>query len=363
VPNLYPLAKAALFRLPAETAHEMVIDGLSLLPDPAIRAFTKACRVDDPRLHSHHWGIHFTNPVGLAAGFDKSARSFNGLASFGFGFVEVGTITAHPQPGNPRPRVFRLPEDEALLNRMGFNNPGAEAVAQHLAHVRPETVLGINIGKSKVTPIEDAASDYLRSIDLLAPFARYLVINVSSPNTPGLRDLQDAGPLRTLLRAAVERIRSFNPEVRPPILLKLAPDLSDEQVARAVDIAAEEGVAGIIAVNTTISRAGLRTPADRVAALGAGGISGRPVRVRALEVVRLVFRRTEGRLPIIGVGGLFSEADAWEMVRAGASLVQLYTGFIYGGPGIVKRINVGLAERLDRAGVGSIAEVVGADIS
>lgn len=358
MPNLYPLIRAALFRLSAETAHELAVGGLEHLPASARRALAASHRVVDPRLASEVCGIRFENPVGLAAGFDKSARSFNALAALGFGFVEVGTITAHAQPGNPRPRLFRLPEDQALLNRMGFNNPGAEAVARRLARMPVETVLGINIGKSKVTPNEDAAADYLRSIDLLGRFARYLVINVSSPNTPGLRALQDAAPLRALLRAVLARLAASSGRT-PPVMLKLAPDLSDDQIREAVDIAAEEGVAGIVAVNTTISRAGLRTPADRVEALGAGGISGRPVQARALEAVRMIHQRTGGRLPVIGVGGIFTAHDAWQMFCAGASLVQLYTGFIYGGPGIVRQINRELAERLDREGVSSVAELVG----
>jgi dihydroorotate dehydrogenase len=357
VPIPYSLARSALFRLPAETAHELAVDCLEHLPYPVRAAIRHSTRVDDPRLETWLWNIAFPNPVGLAAGFDKSARSFNALGALGFGFVEVGTITALPQPGNPKPRLFRLPADEALLNRMGFNNPGAEAVAQRLAGMRPETILGVNVGKSKVTPLEGAIDDYLRSISLLAPFARYLVINVSSPNTPGLRDLQDAGPLRALLRAVSAELART--EAPPPVLLKLAPDLTDPQLDQAVAIAAEERAAGIVAVNTTISREGLRTPAAEVERLGAGGISGRPVRSRAQEVVARIRRTTEGRMPIIGVGGIFSATDAWDRICAGANLVQLYTGFVYGGPAIVKRINLGIAERLDRTGARSIAEVVG----
>lgn len=357
VPIPYSLTRAALFRLPAETAHELAVGCLEHLPSPARAALRRATSVDDPRLRSRVWGIDFPNPVGLAAGFDKSARSFNSLGALGFGFVEVGTITALPQPGNPRPRVFRLPADEALLNRMGFNNPGAEAVANRLAHARAETILGINVGKSKVTPLDAAIDDYLRSISLLARFARYLVINVSSPNTPGLRDLQDAEPLRALMRAVVSTLARS--EAPPPVLLKLAPDLTDLQMDQAAGIAAEEGVAGIVAVNTTISRTGLRTPPDEVERLGAGGISGRPVGARAIEAVARIRRTTEGRLPIIGVGGIFTAADAWDRICAGASLVQLYTGFVYGGPAVVKRINLGLVERLERAGFRSIEEAVG----
>ncbi|HEX8358557.1 MAG TPA: quinone-dependent dihydroorotate dehydrogenase, partial [Longimicrobium sp.] len=274
-----------------------------------------------------------------------------------FGHVEVGTVTALGQPGNPRPRLFRLPADEALLNRMGFNNPGAEAVAARLARVRAEPVLGINIGKSKAAPLEEATADYLRSFDLLVPFARYVAVNVSSPNTPGLRTLQDAAPLRELLRAlrtrAAERARGGAPV---PLLLKIAPDLTDPQVDEAAAIALEEGMAGIIATNTTISRDGLRTPVDD---LGAGGISGAPVRKRARTVVARIYHQTGGRIPIVGVGGIFDAVDAWKMILAGASLVQVWTGFIYRGPGIARDINRGLLAFLERDGLRSLDEAVG----
>jgi len=242
---------------------------------------------------------------------------------------------------------------------LGFNNPGADAVAARLAAPRAEPVLGINIGKSKITPLDRATDDYLRSVDLLAPYARYLVINVSSPNTPGLRALQDAEPLRELVAAVVGRVRERGGAAPCPVLVKLAPDLSDPQLEEAVQIAVEQGASGIVATNTTISRAGLRTPARRVEALGLGGISGAPVKARALEVVTRIYARTEGKLPIIGVGGIASAEDAWERIRAGASLIQLYTAFIYEGPGLVKRINRGLIARLRREGLGTLAEAVG----
>jgi len=359
VPIPYLLARHLLFQMPAEQAHDLTIRTLSSLPRSARGVVRAACRVADPSLRSRVWGIDFASPVGLAAGLDKSATAFNALAAFGFGFVEVGTITALPQGGNPLPRLFRLPRDGALLNRMGFNNPGAEAVAASLADAPLETVLGINVGKSKATPLESAVGDYLTSLELLERYARYLVINVSSPNTPGLRELQDAGPLRELLAAVAGR-----PMVaggRPPVLLKLAPDLTDPQIDQAVEIAAEEGVAGIIAVNTTVSRDHLRTPAEEVARMGAGGISGRPLKQRAQEVVSRIYSRTGGELPIIGVGGIFTVEDAWERIRSGASLIQLYTGFVYEGPSLVRKINEGLARRLRDAGYGSIAEAVGAE--
>ncbi|HEX5521035.1 MAG TPA: quinone-dependent dihydroorotate dehydrogenase [Longimicrobiaceae bacterium] len=362
----YRLLRPFLYTLPAEAAHEWTTLSLTtaLAPAAVRSAVRRRLEVRDEALHVTRFGIEFPNPVGLAAGFDKSGTAFNALAALGFGAIEIGTVTAHAQPGNPLPRLFRLPADEALLNRMGFNNPGAAAVAERLASTRIEPVLGINLGKSKVTPNEAAAEDYLASLDKLERFARYLVVNVSSPNTPGLRALQDAGPLRALLRALAARARELaaaRGEAPRPILLKIAPDLTDSQIDEAVGIAAEEGAAGIIATNTTISRAGLRTPATTVERLGAGGISGQPLRERALDVVRRIHRRTGAALPIIGVGGIGSAQDAWERIAAGASLIQLYTAFIYRGPTLVRDINLGLLERLHRAGMKSLDEAVGSE--
>ncbi len=362
----YRLLRTLLFSLPAETAHQVATASLrAALATPAARDLSRSrLQVDDPALRVERFGLHFPNPVGLAAGFDKSGESFNALGALGFGFVEIGTVTALAQPGNPRPRLFRLPADGALLNRMGFNNPGAEAVAATLSGTRIEPVLGINLGKSKATPLEEATEDYLRSADLLEPHARYLVVNVSSPNTPGLRALQDAAPLRALLRALRLRVaeRAAARGAEPaPILLKIAPDLTDPQVEEAVGIAEQEGAAGIVATNTTVSREGLRTPAAEVEAMGMGGISGPPVRKRALEVIRLAYRTTGGRLPVVGVGGISGAEDAWRAVRAGASLVQLYTGFVYGGPTLPRDVNRGLAALLRREGMGSLDQAVGID--
>jgi dihydroorotate dehydrogenase len=363
---LYRLVRPALFALPAERVHRLTSAALArTLGSEAVRATVRRrYHIKDAALRVRRWGIEFPNPVGLAAGFDKAGTLFNALAALGFGFVEIGTVTAHAQPGNPAPRLFRLPEDRALLNRLGFNNPGAEAVAARLSRVRIEPVLGINLGKSKVTPLERATDDYLQSLERLQRFARYVVVNVSSPNTPGLRELQDAGPLRHLLRALRRRSEELAREAgaaAPPLLLKIAPDLTDPQVDQAADIAREEGAAGIVATNTTVSRDGLRTPAARLEALGAGGISGAPLRERAQQVTARIYRRTGGDLPIIGVGGIISAEDAWARIRAGASLVQLYTGFVYGGPDVVRRINRGLVQQLRRAGVRSIEEIVGSD--
>lgn len=358
---IYRFARTPLFALAPETAHEVATTGLNTaLATHAARQLARSLlEVNDPALRVRRWGIEFPNPVGLAAGFDKDGTSFQSLGALGFGHIEIGTVTAEPQPGNPRPRLFRLETDGALLNRMGFNNAGAAAVARRLERQRIEPILGINIGKSKVTPLEEAAADYLRSVDLLLPFARYLVVNVSSPNTPGLRTLQDAEPLRALLRQAVERVQGDEIGRTVPVLVKLAPDLTEGQIEEAVGIAIEVGVSGVVAVNTTIERSGLRTEAAQVERMGAGGISGRPLRRRALEAVRLIRTMTRGELPIIGVGGIFSAQDAWERILAGASLVQVYTGFIYEGPTIARDINRGLLTRMQRAGVRSIEEAVG----
>lgn len=359
---LYRLARAPLFGLPPETAHEVVTSWLdaALATRPARAASRAVLEVRDPALRVRHWGLEFPNPVGLAAGFDKSGASFNALGALGFGFVEIGTVTSEAQPGNPRPRLFRLPEDGALVNRMGFNNPGAAAVAQRLGRTTIEPILGINLGKSKVTPLEEAPADYLRGVHLLLPYARYLVINVSSPNTPGLRSLQETAPLRRLIGAVVGRVRERADGGEPiPVLVKLAPDLTDPQTDQAVDIALAEGISGIVAVNTTIDRRGLRTPPARVEAMGMGGLSGRPLRKRALEMVSRIHAHTGGAVPIIGVGGIFTADDAWERIRAGASLLQVYTGFIYEGPTIAREINRGLLARMRREGVRSIQEIVG----
>jgi dihydroorotate dehydrogenase len=362
----YPLLRPFLFTLPAESAHEVGTHALAttLATGAARRMARRHFTIDDPALQVRVWDIEFPNPVGLAAGFDKRGELFNALGALGFGHVEIGTVTARAQEGNPRPRLFRLSRDRALLNRMGFNNPGADHVAARLARTSIEPVLGINLGKSKVVALEEAAADYLYSFDQLERFGRYIVVNVSSPNTPGLRQLQDAKPLREListLRTRATELAAERGDAAKPILVKIAPDLSDPQIDEAVDIAREEGASGIIATNTTISREGLRTAADRVAALGAGGISGAPLRERANDIVARIYRRTDGRLPIIGVGGIFTAEDAWQRIRAGASMVQVYTGFIYQGPAIARDINRGLLRRLRSERLTSVADAVGRD--
>jgi dihydroorotate dehydrogenase len=308
-------------------------------------------------------GLDVRSPVLLAAGFDKHAEMYNALGALGFGGVEVGTLTAHAQPGNERPRLFRLIEDRALINRMGFNNCGAEAGARAIARHPPSEglVLGINLGKSKVTPVEQAPDDYARSAALLGTLANYLVVNVSSPNTPGLRALQsiDAlGPIVAAVRRALESVGAS-----PPLLVKLAPDLADEDIDALADFAVREGLSGLIATNTTVSREGLRTASERVAAMGAGGLSGPPLRARALTVLRRLRARVGARVTLVAAGGIETADHAWEAARAGATLLQLYTGFIYQGPSIAMDITRGLCERMRREGFQRWADVVGSESS
>lgn len=292
-------------------------------------------------------GIRFPHPLGLAAGFDKNAVGIDALAALGFGHVEIGTVTGEPQSGNPRPRLFRLPEDRAIVNRMGFNNHGAETVARRLADRiadgrASDVVVGVNIGKTKVVPEEDAVADYEKSTGLLAPYADYLVVNVSSPNTPGLRDLQAVEKLEPLLRAV--RVRADHvTDRRVPLLVKIAPDLSDEDVLAVADMALAVGLDGIIATNTTISREGLRADAGKVSEIGAGGVSGRPLTARALEVTRMLRGRVGPGLTLVGVGGITTPEDARARLEAGADLLQGYTAFIYEGPMWPRRIVAGLS--------------------
>jgi dihydroorotate dehydrogenase len=298
----------------------------------------------DPRLERRVFGLTFTNPIGLAAGFDKNAVAVPALAALGFGFVEVGTITHVPQVGNPRPRLFRLPADAALINRMGFNNAGAAAIAARLAHLPQLAVpLGISLGKSKGTPLEDAVADYLDSLSALYPYGDYFAVNVSSPNTPGLRALQERGRLDALLAALAARLRTLAAEEgRPrakPLLLKVAPDLDDAALADVVEVCLARGVDGLIATNTTLARDGLTQPC-----LQEGGLSGRPLQLHAVHVVRRLHALAGDRLPIIGCGGIATPDDAQRFLDAGATLLQLYTGFIYEGPRIARRLAHALAQ-------------------
>ncbi len=291
-----------------------------------------------PALVKEVFGIKFPSPVGIAAGLDKDAQAFDALGALGFSFVEIGTVTPLPQPGNPAPRLFRLVADHSLINRMGFNNSGVEEVVKNLRKRRTDVIIGGNIGKNKVTPNEDAVSDYLKCFDALYPYVDYFAVNVSSPNTPGLRELQQRGPLTEILSAL--QAHNSSREARKPILLKIAPDLTDEQLDDIIEIVAETHIDGIIATNTTISREMIfATPMRRVERMGAGGLSGSLLTERATEVIRYLHDRSGGAFPIIGVGGIMTPEDAIEKLEAGASLVQLYTGFIYEGPALVGRID------------------------
>lgn len=311
---------------------------------------------ESQQLSQSLWGLTFPNPIGLAAGFDKDGVAANVWSSFGFGFAELGTVTFHAQPGNPQPRLFRLTEDLAALNRMGFNNQGAAALRSRLEHRNSGIPIGINLGKSKITPLEEAADDYLGSFRLLKSLGDYFVVNVSSPNTPGLRSLQATDQLEPILSALQAENQS-----EKPLLVKIAPDLEWEDISAIVDLAQRYQLSGIIATNTTIRRDGLKTQTVRGNPISeeAGGISGAPVRTRSTEVIRSIWKQTGGTLPIIGVGGVFSADDAWEKITAGASLVQVYTGWIYEGPTMVKRILQGLEERLERSSFSSFKDAIG----
>lgn len=339
--------RPALFHMGGdpEDAHERVLAWLAYVSrHPAMtRALGAVMGAGGARGPREVFGLRFPNPVGLAAGFDKNGVAVPALAALGFGFVEIGTITAHPQPGSPRPRLFRIPSDEALINRMGFNNRGAEWVAARLAQTAHVAVpVGVSLGKSKVTPLEDATDDYLRSLEKLYPFGDYFAVNVSSPNTPGLRALQERDRLDQLLGALVERLRSrAEEEARPhpkPLLVKVAPDLDDGALDELVAVCLARGASGLIAVNTTITRENLSSSVSPRLRDEAGGLSGRPLRARALEVVRRLQTTTGDRLPIVGCGGIFTPDDAQRMLDAGAALVQIYTSFIYEGPGIARRL-------------------------
>ncbi|MFN6964897.1 MAG: quinone-dependent dihydroorotate dehydrogenase [Pyrinomonadaceae bacterium] len=345
------IIRPILFGLPAETAHELGLEALKL---GLVRPWAGG-RVVDPRIGPlRRFGLEFNNPLGVAAGFDKNARVVNELAGLGFGFVEVGTVTLRPQPGNEKPRLFRLPKDGALLNRLGFNNDGAVEVARRLEKLERRCIVGVNIGRNKDVDNEDAAANYIAAFDILQPLADYVAINVSSPNTPNLRELQRSENLVELLSAIQDRNQQLTPR---PLLVKIAPDLTEHELRSIVQACIELGIDGLIATNTTVSREGLA--AQNVESLGAGGISGRPLRERSTSVVAAVQKIAAGRLPVIGVGGIFDAADAFEKIAAGASLVQAYTGFVFGGPGFPGAVNAGLAEMVSARGYDSIDEAVG----
>ncbi|MDD4867677.1 MAG: quinone-dependent dihydroorotate dehydrogenase [Mycobacterium sp.] len=356
---MYGLVRRMLFLVPPERIHALVFAVLRGVTAPASarRALRRLLGPADPVLASTVFGVRFPGPLGLAAGFDKDGMGVRAWGALGFGYAEVGTVTAYPQPGNPPPRVFRLPADRALLNRMGFNNNGAGKLALQLAHRRPEVPIGVNIGKTKATAAADAVADYRASARLVAPLASYLVVNVSSPNTQGLRDLQAVAVLRPILSAVLDEAARTG----TPVLVKIAPDLSDSDVDDIADLAVELGLAGIVATNTTVSRDGLTTPG--VDGLGAGGVSGPPLARRAVAVLRQLYARVGDRLVLISVGGIETADDAWERIAAGASLLQGYTGFVYGGPWWPKRIHDGIARRLHEGGFASLSDAVGSAVT
>ena len=340
--SLYPFLRPLAFALDAERAHRAMIGALKLMPAMLPPKFPAS-------LHSTIADLEFPSPVGLAAGFDKDAEVPEQMLRLGFGFVEVGTVTPRPQPGNPKPRLFRLREDAAVINRMGFNNLGQPAAFERLTHVHG--IIGVNIGANKDSP--ERIADYVAGVRAMSPVARYLTINVSSPNTPGLRQLQDEGALRALL-SAIEEAR--DPK-GPPIFLKVAPDLGEGEPDQIVRVALQHRIDAIIVANTTLSR----PPLKSARANEAGGLSGGPLKALALKSLRDFRSASGGEIPLIGAGGIASADDAWERIRAGASLVQLYTAMVYEGPRIARRIAAGLAERLEREGMANIADAVGSE--
>ncbi|MFL6374946.1 MAG: quinone-dependent dihydroorotate dehydrogenase [Pyrinomonadaceae bacterium] len=360
---LRPLA----FGMDAEHAHEL---GLKTLTNGLAAPFY----TDDvdPILSCERFGLSFRSPLGIAAGFDNNGLVVEPLSRLGFGFVEVGTVTARPQPGNPKPRLFRLAEDKALINRLGFNNDGAAVVAERLARLKRRCMIGVNIGRNKDVTNDAAVDNYLEAFSEIWSVADYIVVNVSSPNTPGLRDLQQGENLDDLISALQEKNRGLGAAVKivaseqppnlgkqstgKPLLVKIAPDLNDREIESVVEVALRHDLAGIIATNTTVSRDGLK--AD-TAAISAGGLSGAPLRELSTDIIRQIYKLTDGRMPIVGVGGIFTSEDAFEKIAAGASLIQAYTGFIYGGPSFPATVNNGLARLLRERGFSSIDEAVG----
>ena len=351
--------RPALFALDAERAHELTIAALHQ-PFVARALGWNRDTSTDSGLSQQVFGLRFSNPLGLAAGLDKQGDAVTAWSAMGFGFAEIGTVTPRPQPGNPRPRLFRLQRDRAIINRFGFNSEGAEGVARNLSRRAPARVtlrLGVNIGKNKDTPNEQAVDDYIRAIDVLHPFADYFAINVSSPNTAGLRDLQESRALRVLVEQAAARIAERSPARAIPVLVKISPDSANHELLRSVDAASEGGAAGVIATNTTVSRPSIQ---GRFAT-EAGGLSGAPLKNTANAVCRVLYQHLRGRLPIIGVGGIFTADDAYERIRSGATLVQVYTALVYEGPGMIERVLTGLARRLAADGMSRIEEAIGVD--
>jgi dihydroorotate dehydrogenase len=338
---MYELIKPLLFKFDPENIHHVVTGGLRRVNRIwGVKSLLKNLyQFEDKRLEREVMGLKFKNPVGLAAGFDKNATLIEDFAELGFGFIEIGTVTPLPQPGNEKPRMFRLPEDEGLINRMGFNNQGVDVVAARLKQIdRKGLIIGGNIGKNKITPNEDAVSDYIKCFDRLFDVVDYFVVNVSSPNTPGLRELQEKEPLKNILNTLQQR--NMKGGVSRPILLKIAPDLSNSQLDDIIEIVNETKISGVIATNTTLSRENLNSPINIKSE--SGGLSGKPLTERSTEVIRYISEKSNKSFVIIGVGGIHSAKDALDKIEAGASLVQIYTGFIYEGPALIKRILKGL---------------------
>ncbi|MBM4782092.1 MAG: quinone-dependent dihydroorotate dehydrogenase [Archangiaceae bacterium] len=344
------LLRPVLFTLDAEKAHHLGMAGLKAMPVAMAKSWRSNAKAD--RLTTTVAGLTFPNPIGLAAGLDKNAEALVGLFGLGFGFVEVGTVTPRPQSGNPLPRIFRIPEHTALINRLGFNNEGMAEMKARLEKLawRPGPV-GVNIGKNKDTPNERAVEDYVACAETVGPLGDYVVVNLSSPNTPGLRQLQEPEALAAILSAVKAKVGA------KPLFLKIAPDLGDEAVDAVVDVVRSSGITGLICTNTTITR-----PFEHPTAKETGGLSGKPVFQRSTEVLKRAFKRSEGKLPIIGVGGVFDGDDAFAKIAAGASLVQIYTGFIYGGPGLPRRILDRLEQKLAELKLSSLSEAIGRDV-
>ena len=342
---MYRIIRFFFFFFPPERAHYLAADLLHFsLKIPGLKKLLHHLFVvNDVNLETKVFDVTFKNPVGLAAGFDKNASYYNDFSHLGFGFIEIGTVTPIAQDGNPKPRLFRLKSDDAIINRMGFNNGGVEEVLKNLNNRNTDIVIGGNIGKNKFTSNEDAVLDYIICFNSLYPYVDYFVVNVSSPNTPNLRELQEKEPLTKLLLSLQQE--NASKEKPKPILLKIAPDLTNQQLDDVIEVVETCKLSGIVATNTTINRSGLSTTNDELQKIGAGGLSGKPLKSRSTEVINYIHTKSEGRFPIIGVGGIHSAEDALEKLDAGASLVQLYTGFIYEGPSLVKKINQAISKR------------------
>lgn len=349
------IIRPILFRLSAETAHELGIHTLQYCLSSEFLQHKIAKRFEcNDYSELKRFGLTFKNPLGIAAGFDKNGIVVNQLSAIGFGFVEVGTVTFKPQKGNEKPRLFRLPKDQALINRLGFNNEGTPKVVERLKKLNPKCVLGVNIGKNKDVPNEEAIENYLKSFDLVHEVAAYITVNVSSPNTPNLRELQKAESLDELLGTLQKRNLELSPK---PLLVKIAPDLSESEIEAIVDIALKLKLAGIIATNTTISREGLQTKIEET-----GGLSGKPLTKHSTEVISTIYKYSKGKIPIIGVGGIFTAEDAFEKICAGASLLQAYTGFIYQGISFARDVNFGLAKIIKEKGFKNLDEAIGSGL-